>query len=107
MSELTPAELKKEWDAGQRPVIIDVRQPDEWEEANLSAYGAKLIPLADLPDRVGEIPKDQDVVLQCRSGGRSARAQQFLQQAGYTRVRNLTGGLLQWAAEVDPTMPRH
>jgi rhodanese-related sulfurtransferase len=105
--EVTPTELKQQWEAGERPLIIDVREQDEWDIVNLSAYDARLIPLSQIARRMDEIPKDQDVVMQCRSGGRSAQAQRLLQKAGYTRVRNLTGGILGWADEVDPSFPKY
>lgn len=100
-SEITPAEFKAAWQAGQHPVLIDVREPHEWEVANLADYGAKLIPLGQIEKRLDEIPRDTPVVVQCKSGGRSAKAQAKLVEAGYTNVRNLTGGILRWADEVD------
>jgi adenylyltransferase/sulfurtransferase len=107
MSEITPAEFKKQWDAGRRPVLIDVRQPDEWEVCNLQEFGAKLIPLGEIPQRFAEIPKDGDIVVQCRSGGRSAQAQKFLLAQGYTQVQNLSGGILRWSDEVDGSKAKY
>lgn len=107
MSEITPAEFKKQWDEGRRPVLIDVRQPDEWEICNLEDYGARLIPLNEIPQRFEELPKDADLVMQCRSGGRSAQAQRFLQSQGYARVQNLTGGILRWSDEVDSSKVKY
>ncbi len=103
MSEITPAEFKKQWDGGRRPVLIDVRQPNEWSVCNLEEFGAKLIPLAELPNRLAEIPKQGDIVIHCRAGGRSAQAQAFLQAQGYAQVQNLTGGMQRWSDEVDPS----
>lgn len=105
--ELTPAEFKKEWDAGRRPVLIDVRRQDEWDTCNLSEYGAKHIPLDQFEERYREIPKDADVVIHCKGGGRSARAQRFLQSQGYSRVQNLAGGIMQWADEVDSSKTKY
>jgi len=107
VSEITPAEFKKQWDEGRRPVLIDVRQPDEWDICNLEEFGARLIPLGEIPQRFGEIPKDDDIVIHCRSGGRSAQAQRFLQSQGYARVQNMTGGMLRWSDEVDASKARY
>ena len=107
MSEITPAEFKKQWDGGRRPILIDVRQPNEWDICNLEEYGARLIPLGEIPQRFQEIPKDGDIVMQCRSGGRSGQAQQFLLSQGYTRVQNLTGGMLRWSDEVDSSKAKY
>ena len=107
MSEITPAEFKKRWDAGERPILLDVREADEWEICNLKEYGARLIPMSEFANRLGEVPQGQEIVVQCRSGGRSARIQQFLLAQGYTQVLNLTGGVLRWSDEVDPSMPKY
>lgn len=105
--EITPTELKQRLDRGDRLTIIDVREPHEWEIGNLSSHGARLIPLGEVPDRLGEIDRDEEIVLQCRSGARSARALQFLQAQGYPRLWNLKGGILAWSDEVDPAMPKY
>ncbi|MBT9588411.1 rhodanese-like domain-containing protein [bacterium] len=107
MSEITPTQFKKEWDEGRRPILVDVRQPDEWEICNLQEFGAKLIPLGEIPQRFEEIPKDGDIVVQCKAGGRSAQAQRFLQGQGYTRVQNLSGGILRWSDEVDSSKAKY
>ena len=75
-------------------VLVDVREPHEFAAGHLD--GAKLIPLSQLPQRMIDIPTDRDVVLYCQSGSRSGRAQQLMQEAGFTRVRNLAGGLAAW-----------
>ena len=106
-AEITPAQFKSRWDGGEKLVIIDVREPDEWEICNLAPYGAKLIPLSQVSNRLAEIPKDQPVVVQCHAGGRSARAQLFLMSQGYTQVLNLNGGITRWSDEVDPSMPQY
>jgi rhodanese-related sulfurtransferase len=93
--DITVQELKQRLDAGENLHLLDVRNPDEYEADNI---GAKLIPLGDLPDRLDEIEdwKDQEVLVHCRSGKRSAMAQQILEQNGFTNVRNVTGGMLAW-----------
>jgi len=82
-------------------VLVDVREPVEWNTGHLD--GALHIPMQQIPTRTTEIPRDRDVVIYCRSGARSARVQQFLQSEGYTRVKNLTGGVIAWRRDVDPS----
>jgi sulfur-carrier protein adenylyltransferase/sulfurtransferase len=105
--EITPAQLKQRLDSGEPLVLIDVREPFEWEMANLEQYGARLIPLGELPGRIDEIPRDQDVILHCRSGGRSAGALRHLQQHGFDRVWNLSSGIRGWSEDVDPSVPTY
>lgn len=80
------------------PELIDVREPHEFVAGRLP--GARLIPLGQLPDRLGEIPRDRPIVLICRSGNRSAQATRFLQARGY-QVLNLQGGMLRWSGPVE------
>ena len=91
--DITVEELKRRLDAGESLTLIDVREPYEYEEYNL---GARLIPLGDIPVQAATLAEDKDaeIIVHCRSGKRSAAAQNFLQQHGYTNVRNLTGGVL-------------
>lgn len=105
--EITPTELKQRLDRGDRLTIIDVREPMEWDIGNLEPQGARLIPLAQVPARLDEIPRDEEIVLQCRSGARSGQALQYLQAQGYERVLNLKGGILAWSDQVDPTIPKY
>jgi molybdopterin/thiamine biosynthesis adenylyltransferase/rhodanese-related sulfurtransferase len=105
--EITPTELKARLDRGDRLTIIDVREPFEWEIGNLEPQGARLIPLKQVPQRLGEISPDEEIVLQCRSGARSAQALGFLRRHGYERVLNLKGGILAWSDEVDPSIPKY
>lgn len=93
---VTPEEAR-DLVAESNGLIIDVREPDEWAEARIP--GAKHIPLGTLAERAKEVPRDRPVILQCRSGARSARATRALLDAGYTNVRNLEGGIGEWAAE--------
>ncbi len=101
--EITVAELKRRLEGGDPLTIIDVRDPHEWDIGNLAPYGARLIPLGELPQRFAEIDPEEEVVLQCRSGARSGRALEFLRAQGYPRLWNLKGGILAWSAEIDPT----
>jgi sulfur-carrier protein adenylyltransferase/sulfurtransferase len=105
--EITVEELKQRLDRGDRLTIIDVREPHEWDIGNLEPQGARLIPLGELPERYGEIDPGEEIVLQCRSGARSARALAFLQQQGYSRLHNLKGGILAWSEEIDPSIPKY
>jgi molybdopterin/thiamine biosynthesis adenylyltransferase/rhodanese-related sulfurtransferase len=105
--EMTPAELKARLDRGDRLTIIDVREPFEWEIGNLEPQGARLIPLGELPERFGEIDPGEEIVLQCRSGARSAKALEFLRGRGYGRLHNLAGGILRWSDEVDASIPKY
>ena len=93
--DINVQELKERLDKGEDLVLIDVRQPNEHEEFNV---GGKLIPLGTVPMRMSEISEDKDVevVVYCRSGGRSGQAKQFLMQNGFSNVRNLQGGMLAW-----------
>lgn len=97
MPDITCKELKKRLDDGEEPIIIDVREQDEFDEYNI---GATLIPLSEFEARWSELEeyKDKELILHCRSGGRSGNAQQFLQSQGYSNVRNLIGGMIAWQA---------
>ncbi|HEV2317892.1 MAG TPA: molybdopterin-synthase adenylyltransferase MoeB [Thermoplasmata archaeon] len=100
-----PTALAAELRGSDAPFLLDVREPDEWEIAHLP--GATLIPQDELAERVGEVARARDVVVYCKSGGRSSRATQLLLDMGFTRVRNLRGGIDAWAREVDPAMPTY
>ncbi|HEY8507395.1 MAG TPA: rhodanese-like domain-containing protein, partial [Steroidobacteraceae bacterium] len=104
---ITPRELKERLDRGDPLTIVDVREPHEWEIGNLSAYGARLVPLSELSSRLSEVSVAGDVVVHCKSGARSSRALEQLRAAGITRVWNLRGGILAWAEEVDPAIPKY
>ena len=101
---ITVEELKRRRDVGDDLFVLDVREPHEYQICNLGGY---LIPLNDLPKRVNELDSSREIVAHCRSGMRSAKACEFLRQAGFTKVKNLTGGILAWADKVDPTMPKY
>ena len=96
--------LKVELDKGASPFLLDVRELQEYQIANL---GGHLIPLNDLPRRVHELDSSRDMVVYCHSGIRSAQAVQFLKQLGFRKVKNLTGGIDEWADVIDPDMPRY
>ena len=101
--EITPRELFERLKSPDAPFVLDVREPFEWEICRLQ--GARLIPLRELPQRVAEVPRDREIVVHCKLGGRSAKAAAFLRQAGYARVLNLTGGIRAWSESVDASLP--
>jgi adenylyltransferase/sulfurtransferase len=102
--QLGVKELKRRIDAGEDIFVLDVREPFEYQIANI---GGKLIPQNDVPQRLAEIDRDREIVVQCKSGVRSQRIAEFLLQNGYTKVVNLAGGILAWADEIDPKMQKY
>jgi sulfur-carrier protein adenylyltransferase/sulfurtransferase len=104
IQEITATELKARQDRGEKVFILDVREPHEYQICNLNG---KLIPLGELPRRVNELDSSVEMVVHCRSGKRSADAIHFLQTAGFKKLWNLKGGVLAWADEVDPRMPKY
>lgn len=101
MKEITVQELKQKIDQQEDFQLIDVREPFEYEVSNL---GGESIPLAGIVIEAGKISKDKPVIVQCRSGARSASAVMQLERLGYDNAYNLKGGILAWAAAFDPTM---
>lgn len=93
MEDITVSELKDRLDKGAKFRFLDVREEWEFEEDNL---GAENIPLGELPHRIGELEgfKDQEIVVHCRSGARSGNAKKFLESKGFSKVRNVPGGIL-------------
>jgi molybdopterin/thiamine biosynthesis adenylyltransferase/rhodanese-related sulfurtransferase len=104
MLDMTPEELKQRLDAGDDLFVLDVREPHEYQICNL---GGHLIPLNDLPKRVSELDSSREIVVHCKMGGRSAKAVDFLKQAGFGKVHNLAGGINAWAERVDTKMPKY
>ncbi len=100
-----PREISVQEAAAKRAAgafILDVRQPDEWSQYHIE--GATLIPLGELPSRVNELPRDQQIVVVCHSGNRSAKGRDILLNAGFTQVTSMAGGLIQWQAAGYPTV---
>ena len=95
MDDITVEELKTRMDNGEDLIVIDVREPYEFEEFNI---GARLIPLNNLPNVIEELEdlKDEEIIVHCRSGARSANAKAYLQSVGFNKVRNLLGGVVDW-----------
>lgn len=105
MKNKTVTELKQMLDNKEDFQLVDVREENEFEVCNL---GGLLIPMNTVPDNVGKIVKDKPVVVHCRSGKRSANVIGYLEtNHGYTNLYNLEGGILAWADEIDPDMPKY
>jgi rhodanese-related sulfurtransferase len=102
MREMSPREYADLAAGGTAPFLLDVRE--SWELALASVAGVTHIPMAEIPNRLTEIPRDREVVVMCKAGGRSATVARFLEAQGYDRVINLSGGILAWSAQVDPTV---
>jgi len=105
MERITPGELAA-WLGDERrakPVLLDVREPWEFEKARIE--GATLIPMRELPSRIGQIDEDREVVAICHHGGRSMQVAMFLEKQGFKRVHNLVGGIDAWSRTVDPAVP--
>jgi rhodanese-related sulfurtransferase len=94
MDTILPSEIKERLDRGEQLAIVDVREDDEVAAGIIP--GAKHIPLAQLPDRLSEIPQVEELILVCRSGNRSGRAISFLEAQGFKGLKNMTGGMLEW-----------
>ena len=101
MKTISVDELKELKDSGADFQLIDVRQNEEFAQADI---GGELIPLATVPNNLDKIAKDKQVVVHCRSGKRSANAIQFLEQHGYENLYNLEGGILAWKDEIDNSL---
>jgi molybdopterin/thiamine biosynthesis adenylyltransferase/rhodanese-related sulfurtransferase len=103
--EISAVELKQRLDRGDKLRIVDVREPNEWQINRIP--GAQLIPLGEIPRRYAELDPEEELVMQCKVGGRSAKAADFLRSVGFKKVLNLTGGILEWIDKVDPTQPKY
>ncbi|MGH7624974.1 MAG: molybdopterin-synthase adenylyltransferase MoeB [Gemmatimonadaceae bacterium] len=103
--EITPREFADRRARGDDLVLIDVREPHEWDIAHIP--GARLIPLATLGDAIPTLDPAREMVVHCKGGSRSARAVRELRDAGFTRVWNLAGGIGRWSDDVDPEVPKY
>jgi adenylyltransferase/sulfurtransferase len=104
IAQMSVQELKRRLDAGDDLMVLDVREPYEYQIAQI---GGHLIPLNELPSRLGELNTAQEIVVQCKSGGRSQRAAEFLANNGFTKLHNLAGGITAWSNEIDPKIPKY
>lgn len=102
---ITVKELKSRLDAKEDIVVVDVREPFEYDICHIE--GSKLIPLGELPSRMSELDSADEIILHCKMGGRSANALRLLQEAGFAKLANVEGGIEAWAKEVDSSMPTY
>jgi sulfur-carrier protein adenylyltransferase/sulfurtransferase len=102
---ITAPELKSKIDRKDKFVLVDVREPFEYDISRIP--GSKLIPLGEIPARLSELDSADEIVLHCKVGGRSAKALRILQEAGFRKLSNLQGGITAWSDEVDPTVPKY
>jgi adenylyltransferase/sulfurtransferase len=98
-------EVKRKLDRGDDFLLIDVREPHEYQIARIP--GARLIPLGELPKRLQEFDPNAEIVMQCKSGARSQRAVDLMKQNGFKNVLNMTGGITAWSDKVDPSVPKY
>ncbi len=105
MTEISSMELKQRLDRGDVLTIVDVREPHEYQINRI--HGSLLIPLGDLNKRYVELDPSDEIIVQCKVGGRSAKAADFLRSKGFTKVLNLKGGILDWIDKVDPSQPKY
>lgn len=101
MQEITVEDLKARRDAGDEVFVLDVRDQDEYDLGNIGGY---LIPLDELPARMGELDKGREIVVHCRRGGRAAKAIEALEASGFKNVKNLKGGITAWSERIDPSV---
>jgi adenylyltransferase/sulfurtransferase len=103
--DISSVELKQRIDKGDKLTLVDVREPNEYQINRIP--GTILIPLGDIPRRYNELDPDEEIVVHCKMGGRSAKAADFLRSVGFKRVLNLKGGILDWIEKVDPSLPKY
>lgn len=103
--DIEPAEVKAKQDRGDQFTLIDVREPHEFQICRIA--GSVLIPLGELQKHLAELDPASEIVAHCKSGARSGKAVDFLKQQGFTKVRNMKGGILAWSDKVDPTVPKY
>ncbi|HFC11816.1 MAG TPA: rhodanese-like domain-containing protein [Anaerolineae bacterium] len=102
--QISPQQLKQRLDNGDDLFILDVREPHEWEISNLGRYDAVLIPKRRVLERLGELDRGREIVVQCRSGQRSSTVIRELTPLGFNNLWNLDGGINRWVREIDPSM---
>jgi sulfur-carrier protein adenylyltransferase/sulfurtransferase len=98
-------ELKRKIDAKENFFLLDVREPNEYQIGKIP--GSTLIPLGEIPQRFQELPRDKEIIVHCKTGGRSAKAAEFLRKQGFKNVKNLKGGILDWSDKIDPSVPKY
>ncbi|NJO12805.1 MAG: sulfurtransferase [Gammaproteobacteria bacterium] len=105
VSEITPTEFVARRDAGSQATLLDVRE--DWELAIASVPGVVHVPMSEVAQRLGELDPARETVVLCRSGRRSLEVAKFLERSGFRSVANLTGGILAWSRELDPSIPEY
>ena len=105
--EIDPLQLKERLDGADPPLLLDVREPYEWDIVSLEEFEEVRVPLGELIHRIDEVPVERDIVVYCRSGARSRMAAATLVNGGFRRVDNLAGGVLAWADQIDPSFPKY
>ncbi|HEY5604389.1 MAG TPA: rhodanese-like domain-containing protein [Gammaproteobacteria bacterium] len=106
MQSITVTQLKERLEHRiEKPLLLDVREP--WEFAICHIDGSRLIPMQQIPGALNDLDNEQEIVVVCHTGVRSLRVCYFLQQQGFTKVLNLSGGVHAWATTIDPTMPTY
>ena len=105
VNEITASELQARRTAGTAPKVLDVREP--WEVQLASIPGVLHIPMREVPARLAELDPNEELVVMCKSGGRSTQVAQFLERNGFRSVANLTGGILAWSREVDSSVQQY
>lgn len=103
--EITPAELKARLDRGERPVLVDVREP--WEQEICRIEGARLVPLGALAASLNSLPDVEEVICYCHHGMRSLDAAAWLRFQGFEKAKSLAGGIDRWSVEIDSRVPRY
>ncbi|MBT3648568.1 MAG: rhodanese-like domain-containing protein [Flavobacteriales bacterium] len=104
MKEISVTELKRRMDAGDDVQVIDIRERNEYDYCNI---GVQNIPMGELMTNLDQVAQDKDVVLHCKTGGRSSSMVQALMARGYNNVINLTGGIYAWSDEIDSSIPKY
>jgi len=109
---MTPLEIdcptvKARLDAGDEFVLIDCREPNEYETAHIE--GAVLLPMSEIQDRVDELEphREQDIIIHCHHGGRSLHVAMWMREQGFDRVQSMVGGIDDWSQQIDPSVPRY
>jgi adenylyltransferase/sulfurtransferase len=102
---ITVKDLKAKLDKGEKPVLVDVREP--WEYALAKLEDSVLVPLATLPQSLDKLDRNAEIIAYCHHGMRSADATSFLLQQGFPNVKNLIGGIDAWSVQIDPKVPRY
>jgi rhodanese-related sulfurtransferase len=102
--EITVEELKKKMDAAEPIQLIDCREAKEFSISNI---GGTLIPMNEIPQHLGEFDPDQELIVLCRTGSRSAMVTEFLRRNGFPNAQNLQGGIYAWNERIDPNVPKY